>query len=34
MIKQIAFISGPCLVVSWVHTHALLWGRGTKTRSA
>ena len=30
MIKQIAVISGPCLVVSWVHTHALLCGEALK----
>jgi len=30
MIKQIAVISGPRLVVSWVHTHALLCGEALK----
>jgi hypothetical protein len=30
MIKQIAVISGPYLVVSWVHIHALICGEALK----
>lgn len=30
MIKQIAVISGPCLALSWVHTHTPLCGEALK----